>query len=141
MKASNANKQSFPYTLNPLEIPTMVIVDVADGGIDYQCPDSCWTEHHAGWCKAYRTNKKAPVPQSVGHCMFENPISYGCIVLGDTSPENRRAAMERHVAGLLDGWDRDLTPERKAAVHKATVDAKLAGIDTGASPFLDCLAI
>ena len=54
---------SFPYTLDPAAIPTMVIVDVAD----------------------------------------------------------------------------DLTPERKAAIHKATVDAKLAGLDTGATPFVACL--
>ena len=75
-----------------------------------------------------------------GHLMFEKPESYGCVRYGDNSPESKRKAIESHVRGMLSGgWTRGLTPEQESAIVNATVEAQMAGVDTGAAPFVACV--
>jgi hypothetical protein len=75
-----------------------------------------------------------------GHLMFENPVGYGMIDLGEQSVERRREALENSVRAMLDGWDRNVDSETLQAIVNACVERKLAGEDTGSSPFMLCLA-
>jgi len=138
----------FPYTVDPEKIPTMKIVAICDEDgptVRYQCPPECWTDHLNEWrWERRKGNKTAPEPMPWGHLMFERPEGYACIRYGDTSEEHKRAAIESRVRGMLDGWDRflydampaALAKEKHEAIVKATVDAKMKGMDTGAMPFL-----
>lgn len=136
---------AFPYTTNPDEIPTRKVLDITpENGnvhVEYACPMPCWTQHLASWRhEMTKGNKCAPQPMPFNHCMFEDPAWYGCVHYGDSSEASKRAAIESHVRGTLHGWDRDMPPERLEAIVKATVDAKMQGIDTGAAPFVACVA-
>lgn len=140
--------KSFAYTLDPAGIPTRKNWDVTrpgyDGGpcVRYACPDECWDAHFKEWCRRYRQGEKAvPQPEPYEHCMFDEPISYGMVPFGCTDEKMIRAAWDRSVRSLLHGWDRDMTTEQLDAVVKATVDARMAGIDVGATPFMACIAV
>jgi hypothetical protein len=138
---SKADRMTFDYTLDANQIPTGVVVSADKGTIYYQCPDSCWKAHLKAWADTYRDNPLAPQPMPTGHCMFENPIGYGCVILGDENPEHKRQAIERSVRSDLmgGGWLRDVEPDKAEAIIQATVKAKLGGQDTGAAPYLACV--
>ena len=74
-----------------------------------------------------------------GHCMFDNPHGYGCVEYGDDSISSKRSAWTSEVQGMLQGWDADMTPDRRDALITATVNAKMNGIETGATPFVAAL--
>ena len=106
----------------------------------YACPRACWDEHLEAWRRQrQRGNKSALEPMPGGHCMFERPTAYGCVRYGDDTPESKRAAWEVHVRGMLHGWDANLTTEQRDRIVSAVVEAKLAGQETGALPFVACL--
>jgi len=138
-------KFDFRYTLNADEIPTPKIMDITPAAgsephVNYACPDNLWKEHHEAWCKASRHgNKDAPHPMPWGHCMFQNPVGYGMVPYGCTDQAMIRKAHENDVRALLNGWDRDLTKEELDKIVNATVDARLAGKNVGASPFVACI--
>ena len=138
--------KSFPYTLDVDSIPTTKIVDItpepgSESRVRYACLGDDWDEHLKAWRREMRNgNRTAPEPMPAGHLMFETPESYGCVRYGDNSPENKRKAIESHVRGMLSGgWTRGLTPEQESAIVNATVEAQMAGVDTGAAPFVACV--
>lgn len=136
--------KTFPYTLDPEQIPTAKVVDFShESGehIDYACPGACWPEHLDGWRKALRAgHRNAPQPMPYGHCEFETPEQYGVVRYGDKSMESRRKAFEHRVRANLDGWDRDVDKETLDKIVKVTVDAKMAGQDVGAFPYMACIS-
>jgi hypothetical protein len=134
----------FPYTTDPTQIPTKKVTKVApmegESEILYACPDACWAEHLEAWRKERRGgNKSAPSPMPFKHCMFESPLDYACVPYGCTDPALIRQAHENDVRALLNGWDRDLNKEKLDKIVTATVEARLAGQDIGAAPFLACI--
>src|SRR5947207_2112537 len=135
----------FPYTLNPAEIPTAKVVDVTpESGcaehVNYACPEACWGDHLDAWRKARRQGvHDAPNPMPYGHCMFDDPIAYGCVRYGDASEASKRAAWDKHVRSMLHGWDADLRPEQLERIVQITVDAKMKGVNLGAAPFVACI--
>ncbi len=138
--------KAFPYTTDPEQIPTKKIVDITPEhgsvvAVRYACPDACWREHLDAWSRAYRNGDKGvPQPEPYGHCMFKDPVSYGCVPYGCTDPAIHRQAHERHVRAQLDGWDRDMDKERLDQIVKAAVDQRMAGEEVGVWPYLACVA-
>lgn len=98
-----------------------VVTHVDDGVLLYRCRDDAWAAAHKHWRDARRTDRSAPQPMPAGHCMFVSPLSYGCVVEGESREHVIRRALRRTVV-------------------RATVDAKLAGNDPGAAPFVACIA-
>lgn len=140
--------KAFPYTVNPEHIPTAKVVDITPSAgcevrIRYACPDSCWRSHLEAWSRAYGSgNKAAPEPMPYGHCMFKNPVAYGCIPYGCTDQAMIRAAWEVDVRSALGaGWDRNVPKDRLDAIVQATVEARMHGQDIGCAHFLACLAV
>lgn len=128
-----------------------VIRRVECGSVRFRCKDDRWDIAFAAWCKSRRDNRadesvpELPCPESEGHCMFLTPEHYGCVAIDETRPSAIRRALRHSVVAVLDGWDREMrkTPagmRRLAAIVRATVTAKLAGHDPGASPFVACVA-
>lgn len=122
-----------------------VVTHVDDGVLRYRCRDDAWAVAHKHWRDARRTDRSAPQPMPAGHCMFVSPLSYGCVVEGESREHVIRRALRRTVVSSLNSWDRELrkTPEGMrtlAKIVRATVDAKLAGNDPGAAPFVACIA-
>ena len=130
--------KGFPYTLDVSQIPTIKLRYVRDGHIAYQAPDFVWGEHLETWRKLRQNGKQrieAPEPMPYGHLMFERPHSYGYVVLGDESEKSRRAAWEHCIRSDLSGGWCEPGPELERIV-KATVEAKMDGVEVGASHFL-----
>jgi hypothetical protein len=144
---SSKYNQAFPYTLNPEQIPSKKVLDItpccgSEVTVRYACPDKCWQEHHKAWCKQMRDgNKSAPQPMPWGHCMFDDPIGYGCIPFGCTDQTVIREAWVNHVRGNLvgGGWCRDLSEEQIEKIVNATVEAKMQGVSTGGAEYMACI--
>lgn len=138
----------FPFTGNPNDIPTSKITSMRDGVVRYACPECCWEDHMHGWQKALRGGYCPVEPMPAGHLMFKEPTSYGCVPYGDSSEDAKRQALRSIVEAALHGWDQflfDALPRKEAAakleaIIAATVQAKLLGADTGAWPFMACIA-
>lgn len=61
-----------------------VVTHVDDGVLLYRCRDDAWAAAHKHWRDARRTDRSAPQPMPAGHCMFVSPLSYGCVVEGES---------------------------------------------------------
>jgi hypothetical protein len=136
----------FAYTADPARIPTSVLVSLRDGAVLYGCPDPCWRDHLNAWRRERRAGRtsKPPQPMPAGHLMFADPAGHGCVPFGCTDPDVIRAAHEAVVRAELHGWDRPLLAtsdgrDRLERIVQAVVDARMAGRDVGAAPFLACL--
>lgn len=132
----------FPYTLDIAAIPVPVLVAADDPTQRYYpCPDACWRAHLEAWSRARRQGRQeAPQPMPWGHLMFAHPGSYGKIPYGCTDEAVRRTALERTVRAMLTTYDRDVPVDVYERIVAATVEAKMCGQETGATPFLACIA-
>lgn len=118
----------------------------ASGRLMYPCPDALWSVHFPAWQKRRQRGETGIVePFSAGHCMFSSPRSYGVYRYGMASPQAIRRAHRQYLVGVLHGWDTDLRQSREgmrqlARIVRASVTARLAGQNTGAFPFVACIA-
>lgn len=121
-----------------------VIVRPYDGTIYYRCQPAKWRAAHENWSWAYSDDKSVPQPMPEAHCMFLDPLGYGCVELGETRQGMIRRAMRSSVIARLDGWDREMRRsvsgmKRLARIVESTVAQKMNGEDLGAAPYLACL--
>lgn len=122
-----------------------VIESVSRGGIRFRCKDQYWDVAFKAWVRSRRDNAEIPEPMSPGHCMFLTPTHYGCVPWGVDVPQRAiRRAIRGTVVANLDGWDREMRKSwegmrQLAKIVRHTVDAKLAGRDTGASEYVACI--
>jgi len=137
------------YT-NPLNeygerVVANVIYNPENGDRHYRCDPPFWKEDFAAWVASrHNGGPELPQPMSEGHCMFLDPLQYGCLPEGETRSALVRRAIRHSVLAMLDGWDRELRKTNQgmrklAAIVRATVRAKMEGVETGGAPFVACV--